>query len=177
MALTRAYLRSFAAIGLEIHDILTQINKMLLADLEHGHYVTLSLARLSPQERTFQYASAGHVPGFVLGRSGELKRTLESTGPPLGLFSDSTFTQQPTIELVQGEIVLLLTDGVTESTSPEGEEFGWTRALHHVQTQSSKRSQQIVNGLYQAARDFVNNEPQGDDMTSIVMKVQPGEAG
>ncbi|MCU1296006.1 MAG: Serine phosphatase RsbU, regulator of sigma subunit [Acidobacteriaceae bacterium] len=95
----------------------------------------------------------------------------------MGLFAESPFSQQPAIELAQGEVVLLITDGVTESTSPEGEEFGWTRALHHVQTQSTEPSQQIVNGLYQAARDFVNNEPQGDDMTSIVIKVQPNEAG
>src|SRR3984885_2940239 len=59
VALTRAYLRSFAAMQLELDEILARVNQMLLKDLEHGHFVTLFLARLSPQNGTLSYASAG----------------------------------------------------------------------------------------------------------------------
>ena len=99
MALTRAYVRCFAAMQLELDDILARVNQMLLKDLEHGHFVTLFLARLRPQDGTLSYASAGHVPGFVLRDSGELKCTLDSTGPPLGLFPGSKFTLHHAIQL------------------------------------------------------------------------------
>ena len=86
MALTRAYVRCFAAMQLELDEILTRVNQMLLKDLKHGDFVTLFLARLNVTNRTLSYASAGHVPGLVFHDSGLVKHTLDSTGPPLRPF-------------------------------------------------------------------------------------------
>jgi phosphoserine phosphatase RsbU/P len=108
---------------LELDDILARVNQMPLKDLEHSHFVTLFLARLNPDHRRMSYASAGHVPSFVFLESGEVKCTLDSTGPPLGLFSGSKFSLRPAIPLDKGEIVLFLTDGVTESTKPDGHQI------------------------------------------------------
>jgi phosphoserine phosphatase RsbU/P len=58
MALTRAYLRSFAAMQLELDEILTRVNQMLLKDLKHGDFVTLFLARLNAIHHTLSCASA-----------------------------------------------------------------------------------------------------------------------
>src|SRR5581483_11239437 len=46
MALTRAYIHSFVAMGLEVDQILTQVNRMLVDDLGDGCFVTLMLASL-----------------------------------------------------------------------------------------------------------------------------------
>ena len=70
MALTRAYLRSFASLDLELDQILVQVNRMLVQDLEHGHFVTLALACLDTSRRSLIYAGAGHMPGFVLSSIG-----------------------------------------------------------------------------------------------------------
>jgi stage II sporulation SpoE-like protein len=67
MALTRAYVRSFVALGLEVDQILTQVNRMLLQDLGDGFFVTLSL---DVRSRSLVYAGAGHVPGYILERVG-----------------------------------------------------------------------------------------------------------
>jgi PAS domain S-box-containing protein len=40
IALTRAYLRSFATRDVELDHILAQVNRMLAKELEHGHFVT-----------------------------------------------------------------------------------------------------------------------------------------
>src|SRR5262249_44915353 len=53
MALTRAYLRSFASMQLEVHEILARVNQMLLRDLDQHQFVTLCLVRLQPEARTF----------------------------------------------------------------------------------------------------------------------------
>src|SRR5690242_18888513 len=124
MTLTRAYVRCYAAMQLELDQILARVNHMLLKYLEAGDFVTVSLARLRPADRMLSYASAGHQLGFVLLESGELKRALDSTGLPLGLFPESTYTLEERIRLEPGEIALFLTDGVTESTTPNGQQFG-----------------------------------------------------
>jgi phosphoserine phosphatase RsbU/P len=170
MALTRAYVRCFAAMQLELDDILARVNQMLLRDLEHGHFVTLFLARLNPDRRALSYASAGHVEGFVFLDSGSVKHTLDSTGPPLGLFSGSNFASRDPIPLAPGEIALFLTDGVTESTTPNGHQFGTERVLDYVQTHNRDSASSIADGIYHATRAFVQGDPQDDDITSVIIR-------
>jgi PAS domain S-box-containing protein len=170
MALTRAYVRCFAAMQLDLDDILARVNQMLLKDLEHGHFVTLFLARLNPDRHALSYASAGHVPGFVFLDSGQVKCTLESTGPPLGLFSGSKFSLRSTIALDPGEIALFLTDGIPESTTPDGHQFGAHRVLEYVQAHIHEPASNIADGIYRAARAFVQGDPQDDDITSVIIK-------
>jgi serine phosphatase RsbU (regulator of sigma subunit) len=67
VALTRAYVRSFAAMGLDVDQILTQVNRMLLNDLGDGCFVTLRLASLDVGNHSLVHAGAGHLPGYVLG--------------------------------------------------------------------------------------------------------------
>jgi sigma-B regulation protein RsbU (phosphoserine phosphatase) len=148
---------------------------MLLNDLEHGDFVTLFLARLRPQRQTLLYASAGHALGFVFLESGGVKCTLDSTGPPLGLFSGSQFALQPPIHLDAGEIAVFLTDGVTESTTPDGHQFGAQRVIDYVRTHDRDSASNIADGIYHATRAFVQGDLQDDDITSVIVKVDRAE--
>jgi sigma-B regulation protein RsbU (phosphoserine phosphatase) len=165
-----SFLANFAAMQLERDDILARVNQMLLKALEHGHFVTLFLARLNPDHRSLSNASAGHVPSFVFVESGEVKCTLDRTGPPLGLFSGSKFSLRPAIPLDKGKIVLFLTDGVTESTKPDGHQFGSLRVLDYVQAHNPDSASNLADGLYQATPTFVQGDPQDDDITSVIIK-------
>jgi sigma-B regulation protein RsbU (phosphoserine phosphatase) len=156
---------------LELDEILARVNQMLLKDLEHGHFVTLFLARLHLPHRLLSYASAGHVPGLVLLDSGDVKCTMDSTGPPLGLFSASEFSLQPAIQLNPGEIAVFLTDGVTESTTPDGHQFGAHRVLDYIRTHGDDSALSLADGMYQATREFVQGDLQDDDITSVVVKL------
>ncbi len=175
MALTRAYVRSFAALGLEVDQILTQVNRMLVHDLGDGIFVTLALACVDIRNRSLVYAGAGHVPGYVVLQTGDMERTLESTGPPLGLFADVRFSRSSAVPLQPGELVLLLTDGLTESSGPGGSELGAGRVLEYVRSRRQERALEIVDGLVRLARQFAANGLQRDDITSVVLKVE-GEA-
>lgn len=174
MALTRAYIRCFAAMQLELDEILVRVNRMLLKDLEHGDFVTVCLARLNPNRRTLSYASAGHVPSFIFSDSGDMKCTLDSTGPPLGLFPNTEFSIERAIHLDPGEIAVFLTDGVTESTTPDGHQFGIERVHDQVRVQSHDSASNIAEGIYHATRTFVQGDLQDDDITSVIIKADRG---
>ncbi|MGZ4731188.1 MAG: PP2C family protein-serine/threonine phosphatase [Terriglobales bacterium] len=171
MALTRAYGHSFAAMGLEVDQILSQVNRMLVEDLGDGCFVTLMLASLDLDARSLVYAGAGHIPGYLLNSSGSTEHTLESSGPPLGLFPNLRFSRNPPIFLHPGQLLVLLTDGVTESMSPNGKEWGSTGALNYLVTHRDRPAQQLVDGLHHEALRFTCNEPQKDDITSVILKV------
>jgi PAS domain S-box-containing protein len=170
VALTRAYVRCFATMHLELDEILTHVNEMLFKDLEHGDFVTLFLARLSSSHRTLSYASAGHVPGLIFLDSGDVKRKLESTGPPLGLFAASKFSLQQEISLDAGEIAVFLTDGVIESTRPNGRQFGCQRVIDQIRALSHESASNIAKGIYHATREFSQGDLQDDDITSVIIK-------
>ncbi|MGH9498704.1 MAG: SpoIIE family protein phosphatase [Terriglobales bacterium] len=171
MALIRAYLRSFASMRLEVHEILARINRMLLKDLEQHQFVTLCLVRLQPADRKLSYANAGHVPGLLLLSSGEMTHSLDSTGPPLGMFADSKFLQPQTIALQGGEMLTLITDGITEATARDGNQFGPQRVLDYLRVHAQETASQIAGGVHQAARNYVEHDPQDDDITALVIKV------
>jgi len=171
MAGTRAYLRSFAKAGLGVGEILTRVNRELATDLGGAHLVTLLLVLLDPRARQLVYASAGHVPGFRLGSSGEIACVLEANGPPLGFFPDHVFPCSDVIPLAPQEIVLLLTDGITEAVSADTTEFGVERAIEYVRSHRHETARQLVEGLYQATEAFAAGQPQHDDVTLAVVKV------
>lgn len=171
MALTRAYVHSFASMGLEVDQILSQVNRMLLNDLGDGCFVTLMLASLDLNSRSLVYAGAGHIPGYVLDPSGSTKHTLESSGPPVGLFPDMRFAPNPAITLEPGQLLVLFTDGITESASPDGTEWGAQGALDYLATHRARPAHQLAEGLYQEALRFSCHEPQKDDIASVIVKV------
>jgi phosphoserine phosphatase RsbU/P len=169
MAMTRAYVRSFAALGLDVGEILARVNQVLVADLEN-RFVTLLLARLDPRRRTLEYASAGHLPGFLLDRTGDTDAVMDSTGVPLGLFGESVFSTR-TFLLERGHTLVLCTDGASETSTADDEEFGCDRVLDYVRPHLHEGAREIAEGIYHAARTFAAGERQRDDVTSVIMKV------
>ena len=170
MALTRAYVRSFAEVESDVGEILTKVNRMLLADLRDERFVTLLLVRLDRCNGSLGYASAGHVPGFLLNASGGVDAVLRSIGPPLGMFGDVKFVST-VLPVKAHQLLLLLTDGITETTTSEDVQFGPDRALDYVRAHRQDSAHQIAEGICRAARCFAGGEHQLDDLTSVVVKL------
>jgi PAS domain S-box-containing protein len=171
MAETRAHLRCVAMSGSDLCEIMNSANRALYADLEDNRYVALVLCGVDVSSRRLSYANAGHVPGYLLDRSGDLKLVLEATGIPLGMIGSATYSCNLSIGLEPGDMVVLLTDGITEAEDPSGDFFGAERALRIVRDHRHEPAQRIVQRLYQATRDFAQNPTQADDVTAVVFKI------
>ncbi len=174
MAATRAYLRALALTNGRVGDILTLANRALAADVDEGRFVTLILARLDPAARALVYVNAGHPAGYVLGRDGSVRATLESTGLPLGILDDAEFPEAEAVALEPGDLVLLLTDGIIEAAGADRDQFGTERALDVVRAHRDEPAGRIVAALHQAVRDFVGKDELIDDVTSLVIRVGDG---
>jgi PAS domain S-box-containing protein len=171
MTMARAYVRSFAAMELDVGQVLTRVNTMLTADLEGNRFVTMLLLRIDPASNSLSYASAGHVPGFVLNGVGGVAFAMDATGPPLGLFPDREFISA-SVSLTPGDLIILLTDGITEACTPADEQFGIERAIEGVNACREHPACRVAEGICRAAREFAGDEPQFDDMTAVVVKVE-----
>ena len=91
-------------------------------------------------------------------------------GMALGAFEDVSYTERE-LTLSPGDIVLLYTDGVTETVDESGhEQFGVERIIELLQTTSRLSSQALVDSIIARVKDFGGTQPQFDDITVVVIK-------
>jgi PAS domain S-box-containing protein len=171
MAEVRASLRAYASVMPDTCSVLNCVNRSLVASLGGNRFVTMFLGRIDPCHRSLEYASAGHEPGYLLRHSGDEPAVLASTAPPLGIFPDQEFSLAPPVSLVQGDTLVLLTDGITESMDAQECPFGAEGALSFIGCRQQCSAGELVHGLYLAARAFTGDAAQKDDMTALVCKV------
>ena len=176
MAETRAYLRSLIETREDVGDILTRVNHLLAEDIEGDHYVTLFFGRLDPATGAFVYSSAGHPPAYVLDSEGRRKAVLKRTGSALGFVSDTVYPGHTPVELAPGDMLLVVTDGVSEAGAPDESLYGIDRALEVVREHRSRPARHILEALYRSVCDFSQGARQADDLTAILVKVTPGDA-
>jgi sigma-B regulation protein RsbU (phosphoserine phosphatase) len=170
MALTRAYLRALALSHSEPGEILPLLNRSLVADIDADHFVTLFFARLDALSGDLIYWNAGHLPGYVIGADGTVRVTMDSTGYPLGLDADGDFPPGPPVRLLPGDLLFLLTDGLTEAFGPDGKQYGTARALAFVCAQRAETPRRILDALFDDVRSFSAGQPELDDRSALLIR-------
>ncbi|MCB9877181.1 MAG: SpoIIE family protein phosphatase [Planctomycetes bacterium] len=165
----QAALRSYLELLDDAATVVGKVNQRLVDGVETGNFMSLLLVIVDPAQRTLQYVNAGH-PGLVLVQEGGA-RVLEKTGMVLGVVGDQTYEASPTIELRQGDVLFLHTDGVDEAMSPEREVFGVPRLLELLGTLRDRSADQVLAGVEQTIRDHVGSDDVEDDTTMIVVKL------
>ncbi len=173
MASTSAHLRSFVEDHTDVEEIVVHTNSLLCRETEEGRFVTLFFARLDPASRTLQFVNAGHPAGYVLDRSGNVKSVMNSSRVPLAILPESDFPVSGPIRLEPNDVVLLVTDGILEAASPEGVLFGTQRMLEIVRANRHRKAEEIIETLQMAVGDFIQRQQPSDDVTAVVIKVEP----
>lgn len=175
MTLIRTALRAEARRVTSAAEVLAKVNNAVVGDMKKGMFVTLFYIILDSRKRRINFASAGHNP-MILHRSKTQKTYyLNPKGFPVGisltdkeLFRKSI--ESDTIQLTEGDIILIYTDGVTEAMNPRGEMFGDERLLEAVRKYGHLRAQAFADKLKEELLSFTEGHPQSDDITFVVIK-------
>ena len=162
MSATRAILRSLAKLHPSPGATLAHLNQILLEDFPTGKFVTMIYAVLDATTREVAIASAGHLRPLVINSHNAFLDV--DTGLPLGLLQGSAYPET-TLRLDPGTHLLLYTDGITEATNRENEEYGAERLLDHFQ-----QSDACVNGLIEEVRQFGKGFEYPDDATAVLIR-------
>jgi phosphoserine phosphatase RsbU/P len=161
MSATRGMLRSLATACCP-SEVLAKLNPLLVNDFPSGRFVTMLYAILDPTERILRFASAGHLRPLLIEDS--QARFLETErGLPLGIGVGEY--SEAEIHLSQGARLLFYSDGITEATNPDGEEYGAERLERHF-----RRSDASAESILEDVRTFADGEGLHDDATVILVK-------
>ncbi|QKG27453.1 SpoIIE family protein phosphatase [Actinomadura verrucosospora] len=169
--LARHALRILAAEDMSVPGVLARLNRLILGEGERGRLLTLLHGEIAARRRrdgvTIRLTSAGHPPPLVLDPEGGV-REAASPQPLLGVFDGVEF-HTDTLELRRGEVLLCVTDGVTERRSGGrllGDGHGLERLLAGCTGLSAGA---VAARIQRAVRDF-GPEPSNDDVALIVLR-------
>ncbi|HJO03439.1 MAG TPA: PP2C family protein-serine/threonine phosphatase [Acidobacteriota bacterium] len=166
MAHLGAHFRRLAEEQLPIADIARQLSDKLAERTGPARYVTLATGVAWPDGRV-HLANAGHLPP-LLTRRGAVER-LDATGIPAGLFQGSDYGVHERT-LTAGESIVLYTDGLVESTDPEGDEYGIARLSCELESWADQTPDALASTALSSAAAFREGAPAGDDQTLLVLQ-------
>ena len=160
---------------LDLTTLIGDVNRLVYESSPSALFASLFYAEYQPSSRTLHYVNAGHNPPIIVRpqmESCELFH-LRAEAVPIGIFADTQFAATK-FQLAKDDILVAYTDGITETANTSGELWGLERLEDLLRSCSQKAPSEIVERILGEVSGFANGEPQRDDVTLVVMKVQEG---
>jgi len=171
MANLQANFRSQCAIAVdEPQRLLCSVNQLFCDNTADAAFATLFFAEYDDLSRRLRYINCGHLPPLLLRGDHSLER-LGATATILGVFKEWD-CEVAECQLSPGDTLVLYTDGITESFSPQGEEFGESRLIETLHQHRCASCRELHSAVVEAVRSHSPYE-QHDDITLIVAKALP----
>lgn len=153
--------------------MLGAMNHLLGERRIEGRFMTLCYATWHRGRRRLRVANAGQSQPLVL-HAGHAHR-LRLTGFPLGLGLglDGSPYEEATLELVPGDVVVFYSDGIVETMTPDGRQFGAERLERLVRESSPRDSMnELAERILGEIDQFSGGAPPSDDRTLVILRVK-----
>ncbi|OSM02318.1 fused response regulator/phosphatase [Magnetofaba australis] len=149
--------------GFAPETIIREMHRQMRAKLPTGLYMAGCWASLNPR-RDHLFVWMGGMPSGMIVRNGELLQHLETNSSPLGILPNELFdTSGVTIPVEPSDHIVFHTDGIIETTDPEGELLGQERADQLIL--QTLRSNHPLIAIKQFLDRFHGDAGQSDDIT------------
>jgi len=152
-----------------LEGMMYHINDGIQISTRGEKYMTLFLGLLDVPRRALHYINAGHLPPLVVSASGECEYLREG-GMVVGLMPQVRY-RRGFVQLQTGDVVLAFTDGITEASNRDDEQFGTERLARAAAACVSRSAQEIVDGLFDEVTAFAAGGVQQDDKVLMAIKV------
>ncbi|MCP4147994.1 MAG: SpoIIE family protein phosphatase [bacterium] len=165
-----AFIKGVFLASAHMFDINTFFNKssfaiklMRLKNL----FMALALVRLEKNKAVI--ASAGMPPIYLFRAKEKTVETITLKEPPIGSFKDFKYKRKE-VAFLEGDTMLLLSDGLPELFNRKREMFGYSRVQELYRKIAGLAPERIIEHLVQAGEQWSNGLPQDDDITFVVLK-------
>jgi len=174
MVLVLAGLRSQKQFFMTACDIVYRLNNLLYESTTENNYVTFFYAVVNTESKKIIYTNAGHNAPILLRKNGEIVR-LQTGGIVIGFLQNFEYRQEE-LNFTPGDILLLYTDGITETMNARNEEFGEERLIATLKANKDKNVYDIRKAIIQEVQKFSARKAQDDDMTLLVCKFEESQS-
>ena len=170
MSNLQAALHILIPMDVTLEEAVVQINRVISENTGFDKFITYFHGIYDNTKRNFEYVNAGHNPPTLVRANGEIE-LLEIGGLLLGVMTGVPY-ERGMVEMGEGDVLAIFTDGVTEAMSPDEEEYGEERLEKLLKESRHLSATEILEAVHADILVFTQNAPVlSDDLPMIVLKV------
>jgi sigma-B regulation protein RsbU (phosphoserine phosphatase) len=173
MAMCRSVLRLTARATASPSEVLGLVNRHLFPDVREDMFVSLIYIVLDNDTGKLKMSRAGHDAPILYRADTGLIETVKPPGLALGIDSGNVFdrvTKDYEMEMKQGDVLLLYTDGVCEAVNDDDDEFGLAKLEEIFCKAADSGAESVVKSIRRQVSVFSGNQPQMDDITMVALE-------
>jgi sigma-B regulation protein RsbU (phosphoserine phosphatase) len=169
MSNVQAAVHALAGEMLPTGQLCGRLNRIVAANVGSGKFITFFYGVLDSARRRFSYTNAGHCEPILVRQNGECLR-VNHGGVVLGVFPNWSY-QEEHIDLEPGDRLVLFSDGITEISNSDDEEFGEERLIDVLRANRTLDAEAVQKRVMAAIAEFSGGHFQ-DDASLIVTAVE-----
>jgi phosphoserine phosphatase RsbU/P len=154
----------------DLSELFQRVNDYLCERTPLEMFATLLYGVLDRQGN-FEFVNAGHIPPLFVRAQGGVDQ-IDSSNFPVGLFPRVEFTVDRA-QVFPGDLIVTVSDGVTEARDVLGGLFGDARLLTLLESSCSQSPHDVARLIQASIRQFVGAAPQSDDITITIVRFGP----
>jgi sigma-B regulation protein RsbU (phosphoserine phosphatase) len=168
MSSLHAAVRAQSQTGQKISEVMGEINQYIFENSPSNKFLTLFYGELDPLSGELSYSNGGHNAPMLVRQSGTVER-LDTGGLPIGMMQGVLY-QEASVSLGPGDVLVIYSDGITESINERDEEFDEERLIEVVKRNIERSASGIRDRIDEALSKFVGTTAPVDDMTLMIIK-------
>lgn len=152
---------------------LEQANQAILNCYKKNVFITLTYLTIDAPNQKITYARAGHCPTLYYSAQNKKATYLQDDGIGLGIVDSRTVGQLTTnneVNFKSDDILVLYSDGVTESKGKEDHMYGYDRLLRLIETNSHSTATDLIQKINSDIASFTEGSSLHDDTTIVVIR-------
>ena len=165
---SRTLRRRYMPDRFSVSGVLQAMNTILHDRQLEEYYCTLCYAFFDFKGRTLTLSNSG-LPYPIYSSEREC-RQIELPGVPLGSFPGVSY-DEIAIPLAAGDLFVFCTDGIYDTVSEDGADFGARRVCQIVSAHRDRSAREIVDAVFEEVALFRGHVAQPDDMTAVAVKI------
>ena len=152
--------------GYPLASLMSNLNKYLTDETQLDEQLTFFLSKMDVDTGVIRYVNAGHPSPLIFHSDGTYDR-MEDGGPLLGFDSEFTY-EMGEVKLQTDDLILLYTDGITETIGKMGQLFDESGLISTIQKYQNEQIQDIASQLMGKLEKFSGKTSFDDDLTFIL---------
>ena len=165
-----AMLRMAFRLGADLETAFMQVNNQLAATLADDRFITAFIGLLDGATHRMRFHSGGQAPILHFQAAKGACARYNPTSFPLAAMPIAAMRPAVSVELMPGDILALLSDGIYEYHDQHNQLFGQERVEAILRTHHEATMAELSSLLLGNVEAFAQGAPQEDDITIVLVK-------
>ncbi len=172
MVMKVAAQKNFHSNGLApLQEIVAGVHDAIISELiELEIYATAMFIRIDLDANKLTAVDCGHNPAIHFHADTKSSSLIKGENLPIGLIEVADY-RSVTFDAGKGDLLVLFSDGLTESISPDNTYFGIERLSELIERHHEEEPTAIVEKIHAAVCDFSGRNTFDDDLTCMVIRI------